>query len=282
MTLALLALAAVALLIVGRSSLQKAVQAVEAREELQRRWGAYSCIQTMLPQLETQLGLIEQDRYDPQPMIHLELDLAGQHVDLLASDEQAKANVNVLHTRHGWRGADAAAQALLAATGTLLRVELSPLSEEASKLSGRQPYTSPGQFLATTMPAQLIRMDFPEASALAHLTCWGDGKLNYRRASGLAILEITKPLLDTQQVDKLLSLRRQLPGADLNRLAALLDLQGSQRQALAGLLTDTTLCHSLWIRLTRDQRQWNYLAVHEQELAEDGHRTTSKVRRLQW
>src|SRR3954469_11264965 len=95
MVLLVLALAAAALAGVCRLSLEKAVRASRAAEDLQRRWGVITCRSVLLPRAEDVLSAAQAD--GPTAETRREIRLGDLSFTLVFGDEQAKANVNLLY-----------------------------------------------------------------------------------------------------------------------------------------------------------------------------------------
>src|SRR5687767_4145203 len=93
-SLGLLVLAATLLVSMGSLSMDRAMQAREAQEELQRRWGRISAQRPVLPNVERILARLERKKQGPVASHRVSIALGAQRVELVLADEQAKANVN--------------------------------------------------------------------------------------------------------------------------------------------------------------------------------------------
>lgn len=253
LTLMVLVLAAVALGSVGRLSLGQALQARAAHEDLQWRWGVRSCRETVLARAEPILAAAEASSLEPVRTLRAKLTLGDQAFELALSDEQAKVNLNTLYQRGGAERARRAAWGLSTAGRTRVDVRLTPI--EPSAIDRATPNgRAAAQLPALGSLAQVFGVTPPEALVgegaiypLADLTCWGDGKLNFRRASPAALNETLSGALETSKGEDLVSLRRQNPGLSAAKGMALLEIPAAQIAAAESLLTDGSRCQSLWV-----------------------------------
>jgi hypothetical protein len=237
MVLVLLAVAAAALAEICRASLRNSLAASREAEELQRRWGVISCEATVLPHAEILLQQAEAVRRHPVAAMDLEIELGGQDFSMHVADEQAKLNLNFLYQTRGRTSAESAARVAARRPATHLRVDLQPLD-------GAQPLVSLGQVFAST-GAELSPPDVQAAAA--DVTCWGDGKLNWRRASATAIagqfqslgIAAQKRLIALQSVNPPLELAKIMDDPQI--------AQGGQKDLLAKLVAEQSTCHSIWV-----------------------------------
>ena len=134
LTLFLLVIAAVAMVGVVRASMGRALAAVDAQRDLQRRWGTVSCARTLLPRAESILNAAEQRTGRPAAAVDIALTLGGQPFALTVADEQAKLNVNALYESGKRPAVERAARD--AAPG--LAVRLRPMPVEKTRQKQRQ------------------------------------------------------------------------------------------------------------------------------------------------
>src|SRR6266850_6422470 len=95
-SLALLVLSSTLLVTLARATIQRSAEAKQSQQDLQRRWGQISCQRALLPQAESILANLEKLHQRAFPSYRATIQLGPQLFDLLISDEQSKANVNVL------------------------------------------------------------------------------------------------------------------------------------------------------------------------------------------
>jgi type II secretory pathway component PulK len=215
---------------------------------------------------------------DPHRQIHLQLgDLT---VHLVITDEQAKIHVPSLVSRRG-RGE---AETLI--RRALREVRSSPIAQADVDVALR-PYEAPrleafalpafgsyGQVFADLRPEDLIVLtdDHDTATAswepargpAALVTCWGDGRVNLRRASAAVLEAVCEPLIGPAEINQLLVLRDQhadQPAADLKPLLEQFEVSAATRAKLAELLTMQSRCYGLWVIIEDDRRTWRHFAV---------------------
>jgi hypothetical protein len=268
MVLLVLAIAAAALAGACRMSLERALFAERAQEDLQRRWGVVTCRSVLLPKAEAVLS-----QGPPSSEARRELHLNGTTVTLVFGDEQAKANMNRLYRAGGLSAAERAARQLAQSPG--LSVELRPLADApASAGAGSNDRADPadpppafesfGQVFARARPADLVESRGAAPSVTAALTCWGDGSLNFRRASPEAVREVCAPFLPSAQISKMLDLRAKSAKSEVSDVLDQLNLTESARDRLDDLLVDDSTCHSLWVITRSGGRNGYDLAVSDE------------------
>ncbi|MGA2230834.1 MAG: hypothetical protein ABSH22_08035 [Tepidisphaeraceae bacterium] len=220
--LVLLTLAAAALAGVCRVSLRNALASTEDAGELQRRWGALSCETAILPHAEILLQQAEALRHRPVASLDMDIQLGGQDFSVHVADEQAKVNLNFIYQTRGRAAAEAAARVATRNVGDRLLVTLRP-SDVAP------PLVSFGQVFSASPATSL--------SASADITCWGDGRLNWRRASAAALAGQCQQALGVAAVQRLLALQSDNPAPGLADLMNDPQLaQGQQTGELIKLL----------------------------------------------
>lgn len=279
MTLMLLPVVVLVMAGIARLSVQKAIGAQDAAEDLQRRWAQISCRSAFLARAEQILERAERQTEGPVSEAQVNFALGRQRVAVILSDEQAKANLNtVLVTR----GTDAATQSLhrLLRDGpeiSGLRVALQPApampdllgAPATPRLGGHATAAmlgSYGQVFDRCTPAALLgdvstvpgaQFSGQPQRAISHFTLWGGGQINLRRASRAALLEHLVGVLGPSEVERLLQLRTEHPGLTARMAISALALSKERQEAALGLLSDFSNCHGLWI-VIQDQRRRHY------------------------
>ena len=281
LTLLLLAVAAASLAGVCRASFEKAVQAANSGDQLQRRWAVTSCRAALLHKAERVLAAADAAR-GPAAEARVRLVLGGVAVDLVFGDEQAKANVNVLYETGGRAAAEGAVrEALASAGGTDVRVALSPAVRQASPLTGAvaamqqedEPplFTTWSEVFGDTPPAALTApRGRAGESAVAALTCWGDGTLNYRRTSAAALRRVCPKSLGGTGAARLLAIRSKEPDLELWEALEQLELSDEQLEEATDRLTEESTCYSLWIIARSGGRAWYDLSIGDGSSADEG------------
>jgi len=109
------------------------------------------------------------------------------------------------------------------------------------------------------------------------LTCWGDGRIHYRKASDLVLQAGAQAAVGPVTAVRLVNLRRQSPSLKLNQLLDELALRQSEKLRLRDRLTDESTCYSLW--LTRKGSERTFYSLMVTEKTGDG---SFRVQRFTW
>ncbi len=303
MTLVLVALAGVVLEMASRRSLGAATDAIDAETALQIKWTRRSCAKTVPPLAERILSDVEAEYTRPVASHRLTITLNDLPVELVISDEQAKANVNALYERLGKERTTHQLQRLTASTpapgipsGGNRRSAtanhysrnhsgVSQLLLRPTHLDGRRQQGGPlplfgshDQVFQGATPRNLAIGSTSEPPLGHAITCWGDGKLNYRRAPVETIIAVCQPELSFAKAQELGELRAEQPGLGLSELLRRLELKQGQLRAIRNRLTGRSGCWSLWIAIHDDRREWFRLNILEQQQNNNGSTTEHQVR----
>ena len=298
LTLVLLLIAAIALTVLARQSVTEALASREATEELQRRWAVNSCRATLLPRAGKVLsahdasagvrGAASPSRNQPverRADLWVRCTLAGIDYDLVLTDEQAKFNPTVMQGVAAPGSVAPSLERLTEQTGGIASQRVNPISlrplvgldndgspaEPPPGTAGKPMlYAGYGQVFADASPAMLLgRQDRPGPAS--RITCWGDGKVNLRRAPIGVVEEAMRPLLDQRDTRALL-LARDDP--ERRGLAGWLGAAQSSppvaRSQAERLLTDQSRCQGLWVVARGKTRSWYTFSVLEFRPPTDG------------
>ncbi len=281
LTLMLVLIAGAALTGLARRSILRAVASEEAVGELQRRWAVTSCRATFLGHVEKLLDAAEKGprpgggtggpnptgyARPPMPALHVSCRLAGTDYELVFTDEQAKVNVNELLDARGLADAQRIARSVVrqSAAGVARRVSLRPrVAGSASDDGGsdRPEVAAYGQVFEDVSPGELLGGP-GRAGAASALTCWGDGRVSFRRASPAVFRAACERALGGQMTAALLEARRRNPYASLRSvMSRLRGLGAGQKDRIAEHVTDRSRCHGLWVVARGRRRAWYTLAV---------------------
>jgi len=268
--LVVLGLAGVVMMAAVRYSSALALQANTARERMQLRWATISLQRAVLSNAEHVISEDEAQTGMPLTWARRRICLNnGMQFDLIFGDEQAKANVNAVYARKGRMGLTVLLEALLWGHDVALRTALRPSAPELSKKEKvRRPFGCFDQLFDAYEPGDLARPFTDEEPLVGQLTCWGDGRLNFRRASPWAVREVTSGILTAYQQAQLLALRQDVPGISLEEALRQLELSDRDRPKAAAVLTDASTCYSLWIAGRTAGRRWYRLAVSNTGVAD--------------
>ncbi|MFO8014767.1 MAG: hypothetical protein R6X20_15845 [Phycisphaerae bacterium] len=283
MALLLVLLAGVALAGVARRSIVTALDARDAARDLQRRWAVRSCRATLLGHAERLLDEAERgrgdadalsDTYKNAPKIHrtVACRLADIDYELVLTDEQAKLNVNTLLEDEGLAQAQSVVSRMVTATGggaaPAVEVRLRTLAVRslASEKDGFLPEQGAyGQIFDGASARELVGT--AQAPGVSEsVTCWGDGKVNVRRAPETVLKQVCEKALTRQDLRHLLEACERNPYVPLSGMLA--EVHPKQREKVYGLLTDRSRCHGLWVIARGNQRSWYTFAVNVGAAAE--------------
>jgi hypothetical protein len=255
----------------SRLSCAKAMAANQVQRELQLRWGVRSINELCLPAAEQLLCAEAETEGRAAATAGYTVNLGGIRFGLLLSDEQSKINVNHLAVG-GDEGElyEAIRRLQLFATRPLSlaprarRVRTS-LVQRSEALFGAYD-----QVLSYDHPSQLVDINSPRNSAIAALTCWGDGTVNFKRAS-ITVLEMRlKGLLDYAEVNDLVGFVLNQPDCTLNEAVKYVELRAEKAAAVQAALTDQSNCYSLWVVARGRRRKWHYLSIVDRDGDIDG------------
>lgn len=257
-TLALITLAAILLTGIARYSLAIALDASAAEENLQRRWAELTCQRVLLTNAASIFTPIDPVESKDSPPSLLPTEIRGQlrlgRITLVfcLAAENAKANVNVVADEGGKAKLQQAIRDL--SLGDIpISVRLLPNKDSAREFPLSQ-YESWGQVFA--LDEEVATHDIPELvmTSTGQLTCWGNGRLDLRRASDGAVSTICGLAVGESVVKQLLKARSEVPDWKLSQLLIELKLPEKELTQLKNLLEENTSCYSLWIRSSSGKR----------------------------
>lgn len=239
LTLAVLAVAAATLGQICRNGMSRALDVGRQEQELRRRWALQSCQTTLLPRAAGLLTQAEHSAGRPLAVLETDLALGGTVYHLTLADEQAKANLNLLYRRDRAQAEQAARAASHAAGGPATHLRPLPARSGAHADALAIVFDSPGQFFTDTGDFASLR------TGVRGLTCWGDGKLNWRRASPAALSAV----LASQRglVEQILRQKSAGKEGSLSAAFEALQIPAEHRQELEKMLTDGSGAQSVWI-----------------------------------
>ncbi len=279
LVLVLVLLAAISLAGMARRSMVEALEARGAVEELKRRWAVASCREALLPRAAMLLdeaergeGVAGPQGYLNPPMVERRVAcrLADLDYELLVTDEQAKLNVNVLVDEMGRGEARSEVAHLIAEAGGGfvrqggLALRTLALGEGLSRQTGNlSKVAGYGQVFEGVLPERLAG-DGRRPGLVRAITCWGDGKVNLRRAPDAVVELACRGELGRDLVAALLEVRSRDPYRSLPAMVAELDkADRDEKLRIQECVTDASSCHGLWVIVRGRQRSWHTLVVGE-------------------
>lgn len=267
MVLVVLALAGSLLGICARRTSDRALAAGLSARDLQRRWGVRSLQAACLGRAEAILSAPAADGRPAPPApaapaaVRRSITLGDAAFDLVIADEQAKANVNRIASLRDAGGLRSSLSALSAGRW-VLQVLLRPVEQKTGEI--RSPplqYASLEQVFAAASPADLLGVPPDQEGPAARVTCWGNGKVHFRRAETAVLREMLADVLSEYQVHRLSVLRDEMPEAGLSEILGRLELDATRLAAVQERVTESSSCHSLWIVARGRTRDWYRLCV---------------------
>lgn len=284
MVLVLVLVAGVALAALASRSLHRSVQAKGEVEAVQRKWAVASARATLLERADVLLyeaertdpdaagdgGAAEADAeddafYRPLRRIELSTTLAGFNYRFVIGDEQTKANVNAMIHRLGRADAQHVLADLLsdrigsqANADAELRLRTYEFGQPGDGDADYAAIVGYSQAFARVTPERLLSAD-PDRGIAGTVTCWGDGKLNFRRTPEHILEAVTEKSLRRSTIRRLLHARERRPNLTLDE--AIVSFDDNEQQLVRRHLTDASTTFSLWIVVRNNQRSWHHLAV---------------------
>jgi hypothetical protein len=264
MTLVMLVLASLIVAGFARRSMSIALDALNAREELARRWATISVQRALLPRCEQILTAMDEKpsgKRSAQVEIHRDVrfafSLGDIAIDALVADEEAKLNVNALLKLST---AEQTARWMQQSSHGALAVALRPRplgpNARAPTLRGwSQVFAFPSENNSD------VAVSLQNATATS--TLWGRGLLNIRRASPETIREACRAASCERSAADLMKLRDGEPSATVSVQLKKLALEETKQKALEGLLTNSSRTSSLWLSVTNEHRVWRHFYVRQ-------------------
>ena len=262
-----------ALATLANLSLRRGLEASDAERSLQQRWGALTIQRTMLAKAPLVFQQQEDDFAEnapgvpPPTTIRAIMTLRDVTFDIQLGDEDAKLNLNALYHYGGPRSVD---QAIARAGGPVVGVakrllpgrgprrlersggRITPGNADEDDLDVEEPalldaFRSWGEvFDLAALDAGLAR-DASLPNLTTGMTLWGNGQLNFRRATDEAILAVAGVVVQDGAARRIVQRYRESPTATL---AVLLQTEISSepdRKRLAQLLSEASTNFSIWI-----------------------------------
>lgn len=266
MVLVVLVIAGTILATSARRSGQRALDTKELVRQVQLRWGAISCRDVVFFNVSDIFEQASEYQDIKSRQVRKPITLGSIQFDLILSDEQAKANINLLAARFGSQGLTAAMRELQADQREILQVFLKPGKKHQSiqftpkskrgrkrskkdKLPTTVPivYESYDQVFRYDHPRQLLREKQDEISPIDRITFWGNGKLNLARADVETLRAVLTGLVTEDQIVTLANCDPTDPTFSLQQVIDTSELDTEKAELLTILLTDKSECFSLWV-----------------------------------
>jgi hypothetical protein len=251
----------------AKQSLRRGLAAADAERSLQQRWGALTLEKEILQvapkvfELQHQLVKARDPAAHPPTSIRAAVTLRDVTFDLLLGDEDAKLNVNSMYHHVGQQRTEQAIREL-SGVGAAMSVRLLPcvpaqqIARDRPRIgqpadTEEEPPAVPNAFRSwgevfdlTNLEAQ-IGSDLPNVTT--GMTCWGNGQLNFQRASEQAILAVVGAVVQDGGAQRILTRFQRNPAISLEILLQSEVSNQLQRDRLKELLSETSTNFSIWI-----------------------------------
>jgi hypothetical protein len=267
-----LVIAATALVSVARQSYRMGTDALRARRELQQKWGPASLNRAMLPVATTIFE--ERDKTArkarlpaPSPELLGDIVLGDVQFQFVLADEDARANVNSLYHFSDRESAAKAVQELSSAIGAVAlngetesvgadrmvrpaRRQLgatantdaeSERSEEDASRTAPIAFRSWGQVFDLSRVSNLQQVT-------RRLTCWGSEAINVRRAEEETAVEVAGLIMGRPAARRMITDFKKSPANQIRRTIDRYSTNAQHRLQLKRLLSESSMCYSLWVR----------------------------------
>lgn len=262
----------------AKTSLRRALAAVDTQRRLQQRWGSETLQQAILrrapkvfEERDEELAKIDPNFVPPTALRDV-LTLGGVTYDLVLGDEDAKLNLNAIYRSGGTKATESALKAFLG-RDIVDVLRLSPAVDEQSLARARQTGSfAAGTFSGTENPDEpaaameqinafrswgevfdlsALSVVFGNDAALPNvttqITCWGGGQINFRRASKESFAAIVSSVVSPSEAQGILNRYQENPSASIQILAQTQIGQEPQRERLLRMVSSASLNYSLWI-----------------------------------
>lgn len=282
-----LVIAATALVSVARQSYRLGIDAVRARRQLQQKWGAESLRRAYLPVASTVFK--ERDKasrklkvFFPPPELPGSVLLGDVQFQFVLADEDARANVNSIYHYSDSQTASAVVRDLSQAIGGVrLNAECKPVGgllmieplggEPLPDRGGSQASDDEGEdalgadvapiaFRAWGQVFELSRVPNLQR-ATRRLSCWGTEALNVRRADEETVVEVAGIVIGKAAARRMLNDYRKNRGNEINRTIDRYSSKAKERLQLKRLLSESSMCYSIWVRSVRKTDMRDSFAV---------------------
>ncbi len=285
MVLVVLAIAGTILATSARRSGQRALDTIEQVRQVQLRWGSISCRDIAFTNASDIFEQAAEYQDIKSRQVRKPITLGSIQFDLILSDEQAKANINLLAARFGSQGLTATMRELQADQREILRVMLKPGKKheslqfaprskrgrkraERNKIPTAVPvvYESYDQLFLFDHPSQLLREDPEQISPSDRITFWGDGKLNLARADVETLRAVLTGLVTEDQIVTLANCDPNDPTFSLQQVIDTSELDTEKAELLMIFLTDKSECFSLWVIGSVPTRRYYRLFIADKNI----------------
>ncbi len=238
LALLILTLTVVLLSRLATQSLRLATQLRAAEQRLQQDWAVWSATTILLGRAESLLAEADSREGKAATSRVLDLSLGEAQLRVVVTDESALLNVNSLRTTLGNARAATLAKKH---SGQLEAAELS--SQFFAEPAGEKPFDSLAEVFRDAAEPQRVAsfLQSPDRQ----LTCWGTGRLNYKRATHELLLELASAHGHRGLMTRFLREFDAEPSASLDSLAIKAKFTDAERRLLPIFVQPSSNCWSI-------------------------------------
>lgn len=273
MSVVALAIGVLVLASIARLSQSKAMLARQQLQQLQWRWGNYSCQQVLLKNADK---LLKSDAGSRQVNAEIELryQLGQQNVFVRIADENQKLDINTLSQRVPQSKLE---QIVADFNTSNLPVRLRPLPDTDRrnlKEGGLECWDQVWQLPAEPDIQQLI-------IGSRQLTLWAN-RLNVFSSSEEKIRQFGQPFVGAIVVEKLIAARSNQDANSLDSILEDADLNQRQAEQCRRLFCDQSTSYSMWLTMVHGKRMQSSLTIREGIPVSGSQQVVQRVHAFRW
>ena len=246
--LLVLSISTVVLSSTANLNLAKVSKANSAHEKLQLKWGKRSCKDAVFKNIQSRLSDQNKEAF--------EIKLGELKFSIITSDENSKVNINTLDRYYSKVMLASKIRKLNAVSSKSALVYLTP-----AKIG--EPYQSLDQVFRFKRVSQLVDTVSGQ-TANSQITCWSDGKLNFKKCSQKSLSLILNQL-DESIVSGLKYYALSNPNCTLQDAIKSLKIKSDKTTILYRLLTDKSKYFGAWVVANAGSRKYYNFYIVEKD-----------------
>lgn len=264
LTLFIIAMVGIFSVSAARFSLNKGVDATLAQSRAQAQWGVASCQRMALENSSRLLSASVWDEDQEQfvrkslPAVSFGIELGGQQVEVLLSDESSKLDLNRASSSVTLPKVKSIARELLS-DSSVFTIKLRPMAESRTRSVAEAPLGSWGQVLVHQKSGQQGK--FLVANT-RRMTLWGR-QVNIKTAPDDVLYQACKLEVGANIANEIVANREEDPTLDSRQLVTSTQANENQSSRLNEILTDSSRAQAVWISLSENSKTSYFLSVRE-------------------
>ncbi|MEM8733614.1 MAG: hypothetical protein AAGG44_05315 [Planctomycetota bacterium] len=249
-------------------------------KHMQAKWGKLSCERVILPMADSVFERLNQPgSKGPVWQIQQTTDLGNQRIQLVLTDESAKASLGNLMRDESGRGALSKMQRLVSPSlASALEFPAGP--GLGNQLASSVQKKSPGIEAIASLP-EIRRLGGERrlVEFLDKVTVWWDGPINLNRADDEALLATCETVLTRGRSQRFLTTLRESPTVDVEVLLQRVVKNEDEQRRLRPLLSDASFAFALWSESRRvgSSDRAGDLTVCVRSLSDTGQLTVQRI-----